>query len=255
MEHNAEETREDLPATGPWGAPPPPGAPQPAGAPPPRTSTIRWTSIAMFALILTLVGGRAYRELSWPQALAYWRDLYLSPSMTARVVRDAEGHHTALAVSGTIGAAAAAWFRQKLDEAALAPGDLVVLSSPGGQLDQAVIMGEVVRARGLSTAVGTLDDAGHIRPSYCASACVFTYAGGQSRIGIAGSRLGVHRFTADRQGNDPVAATQRTTGFILGYFDRMGISPALVETMSATSDIHWLDARETASTRLVTEQR
>lgn len=206
-------------------------------------------------LLLALFTGRAYRDLSWSQALAYWRDLYFSPSLTAHVVRAADGNRAALAVSGQIGAAAAAWFRRQLDDAALKPGDLVVLSSPGGQLDQAVIMGEIVRARGLATAVGTLDEAGRIQPAYCASACVFVYAGGEQRIGIRGSKLGVHRFTTDHRGDDPVADTQRTTGFILGYFTRMGIAPSVVEMMSATSDVRWLDSNEAAAVKLVTEQR
>ncbi len=254
MEHEPERTRPDPFAAGPWGAPSP-ETPRPAGTPPPRTSTIRWTSIALFVLLLALFTGRAYRELSWSQALAYWRDLYFSPSMSAHLVRDAAGHRPALAVSGKIGAAAAAWFRQQLDDAALKPGDLVVLSSPGGQLDQAVIMGEVVRARGLVTAVGTLDDAGRIQPAYCASACVFVFAGGDQRIGVRGSKLGVHRFTTDGRGDDPVADTQRTIGFILGYFTRMGVAPSVVEMMSATSDIRWLDAKEAAAVKLVTEER
>jgi len=254
VEHESEGARRDLPANRPWGEPPP-ATSGPAGAPPPRTVTIRWTSIALFVLLLALFTGRAYRELSWSQALAYWRDLYFSPSMTAHVVRDAEGHRPALAVSGKIGAAAAAWFRQQLDEAALKPGDLVLLSSPGGQVDQAVIMGEVVRARGLVTAVGTLDDQGRFQPAYCASACVFVYAGGEKRIGIRGSGLGVHRFTTDGHGDDPVADTQRTTGFILGYFTRMGVAPSIVEMMSATSDIRWLDPKEASAVKLVTEQQ
>ena len=102
--------------------------------------------------------------------------------------------------SGKIGPAAASWFRERLDEAGLKPGDLVLLSSPGGDLGQSVIMGEIIRARGLVTAVGTTDASGQIRPGSCASACVFVYAGGTVRYGVAGSRLGVHRFTTQGPG-------------------------------------------------------
>ena len=66
----------------------------------------------------------------------------------------------ALFISGKIGAAAASWFRDRLDEAHLAPGDTVLLSSPGGDLDQAIIMGEIIRSRGLTTAVGVVDASG-----------------------------------------------------------------------------------------------
>ena len=71
-------------------------------------------------------------------------------------------------------------------------------------------MGEMIRSRGLVTAVGVADNAGRVRPSYCASACVLVYAGGKNRLGVEGSALGVHRFVTSCAGTtDPVAETQR----------------------------------------------
>ena len=93
----------------------------------------------------------------------------------------------------------------------------MLLSSPGGDLGQAVIMGEFIRSRGFTTAVGVSDASGRIQPSYCASACVFVYAGGKTRYGVQGSRLGVHRFVATKLAGDPVAEAQRVTGAVLGY--------------------------------------
>ena len=87
-------------------------------------------------------------------------------------------------------------------------------------------MGEIIRSRGLVTAVGVVDAAGRIRPSYCASACVLVYAGGKIRFGVEGSALGVHRFVTSTPGRDPVAETQRTAGMVLSYMTRMGVSPA-----------------------------
>ncbi|WP_020176555.1 hypothetical protein [Methyloferula stellata] len=215
-------------------------------------------SFAILAVILFSYGVSAYRDLSRPEAWAYWRDLYFSPGLTSTIVSDAytdsAGHlHPGLAVSGKIGAAAASWFRDRIEEAHLSPGDAVFLSSPGGYIDQALIIGEVIRSKGLVTAVGVPDSSGHIKPSYCASACVFAYAGGTVRIGIPGSKLGVHRFTTTSTGGDPVADTQRTTGIVLGYMTKMGVSSAVVEAMSATNDIHWLSAKETTETGLVTD--
>ena len=43
-------------------------------------------------------------------------------------------------------------------------GDLVLISSPGGDLGQSVIMGEFIRAHGLVTAVGTSNTSAQIRP-------------------------------------------------------------------------------------------
>jgi hypothetical protein len=208
--------------------------------------------------MMSLVGAQAYKDLSRPEAWAYWKDLYFAPSMTSLLINgaypDGAGHdRPALAISGTIGPATASWFRKQLDETRLVAGDLVLMSSPGGDLNQAIIMGEIIRSRGLVTAVGVSDASGRIRSSYCASACVFVYAGGKVRIGVAGSTLGVHRFVTLTSGRDPVAETQRTEGLVLNYMTRMGVSSAVVEAMSATSDIRWLGTKEAVAMGLVTD--
>jgi len=212
----------------------------------------------LFALLISGIAVRAYRDLSRPEAWAYWKESYLSPSMTATLIAGADLGGPArggavLAVSGTIGAASASWLRQKLDEAHLAAGDTVLLSSPGGNLDQAIIMGEIVRSQGLATAVGVADASARIAPSFCASACVLVYAGGKPRYGIAGSALGVHRFVTSSPGRDPVADAQRTTGSILSYLTRMGISSSVVEAMSQTRDVRWLGPKEAYAMNLVTD--
>jgi hypothetical protein len=222
----------------------------PPEAGPPRRR-IAWSSLLFAVLMLALVGGRAWQDLSRPDAFAYWRDYFLSPSLSTTAVQLADGRR-ALQVKGRIGPAAAETFRQALAAADLGSGGLVVLSSPGGQLDQSLIMGEVIRSRGLATAVGTVDGEGRLRASYCASACVFTYAGGVSRSAAPGSVLGVHRFTTTGASADPVADTQRTTGLILRYLTKMGVSPQLVEMMTATSDMRWLEVDEARRLDLVT---
>lgn len=215
-------------------------------------------SVIMFVLLTSGVLIQAYRDLSRGDAFDYWKDLYGTPSMTSSLVHDVDldgRRRTALVLRGQIGPAAGSWFRERLDEAKLKPGDLVLLSSPGGNLNQSMIMGENIRSHGLVTAVGTIDSAGQIRPGSCASACVTAFAGGTVRYDIAGSRLGVHRFTSRGGGSgDAVADTQRTTGVMLAYLKRMGISASLVELMSATSDIRWLDSRQASETNLVTAQ-
>jgi hypothetical protein len=82
---------------------------------------------------------------------------------------------------------------------------------------------------------------------------VFVYAGGNSRYGVEGSMLGVHRFVAATPGGDPVAETQRTTGMVLSYLTRMGVSSSVVEAMTETSDVRWLGARQAAAMNLVTD--
>ena len=54
-------------------------------------------------------------------------------------------------------------------------------------------------------------------------------------------------------GRDPVAETQRTTGMVLSYMTKMGVSSSVVEAMSATRDVRWLGAKEAAAMNLVTD--
>jgi hypothetical protein len=215
-------------------------------------------SVVVFILIVSSVGIRAYRDLSRPEAWDYWKDQYFSPSLKAepiaKIVLGGSDHdRRAIAVSGQIGPAAASWFRDRLDKAHLVAGDVVLLSSPGGDLNQALIMGEIIRARELVTAVGVLEASGHIQPSYCASACLFVYAGGKTRYGIEGSALGVHRFSTSSPSRDPVADTQRIAGVVLNYMTKMGIASSVVEAMAETGEVRWLGAREAQTMQLVTD--
>jgi hypothetical protein len=116
-----------------------------------------------------------------------------------------------------------------------------------------MIMGEIIRAHGLATAVGTADASGKVRPAYCASACVLVYAGGKPRYGVEGSQLGVHRFVTTAPVNDPVADTQRVAGQVLGYMTKMGVSSTVVEEMSETRDVRWLDPKAALAMNLITD--
>ena len=270
-EDSQEESRFRRSPTGPAVAAPriPPGeAPTraPPPVPPPRRNWHLW-SIVIFLLLLSGIGIRAWKDLSQPEAWHYWKDQYVSPSLTSQVIdklaldgsSQGTGQGTgqgrrALFVSGTIGPAAATWFRTRLDQANLAAGDIVLLASPGGDLSQAVIIGEIIRSRGLSTAVGSADASGRVKPGYCASACVLAYAGGKTRYGVLGSALGVHRFVTTKPVNDPVAEAQRISGAVLGYMTKMGVSSSIVEAMSETRDIRWLSPRQALAMNLVTEQ-
>ena len=81
---------------------------------------------------------------------------------------------------------------------------------------------------------------------------MLVYAGGKTRFGIEGSKLGVHRFATTTPG-DPVADAQRIAGMLLGYMTRMGVSSSVVEAMSQTRDVRWIGVREAAAMNLVTD--
>lgn len=209
-------------------------------------------------LLVSSIGIQAYRDLSRPDAWDYWKDQYVSSSLTFAVIPRLEldgaarGRRT-LFIRGEIGTGAAKWFRDRLDEAQLASGDVVLMSSHGGDLNQAGIMGEIIRSRGLVTAVGTADAAGNVKPSYCASACVLVFAGGKTRFGVPGSALGVHRFTSTKAIDDPLAEAQKISGAVLGYMTKMGVSSSVVQAMSETKEIRWLAPKEALAMNLITD--
>ena len=53
--------------------------------------------------------------------------------------------------------------------------------------------------------------------------------------------------------SDPVADTQRATGMVLGYMTKMGVSSSVVEAMSETGDVRWLDPKQALAMNLVTD--
>lgn len=213
-------------------------------------------SVVFACLLLAGVLIPAYRDISSPGVWSYWKEFFGSPSMTASVVSMADGRK-ALAFDGRIGPSSASWFREQLDAAKLTGGDVIFLSSPGGSLDQGLIMGAVVRSRGLTTVVGRADSSGRPQPARCASACVFVFAGGKIREAMPRSMLGVHQFSStsakgEESASDLVARTQQTTGIILDYMTRMGVSPSIMQAMTASKDIRWLTEKEAFDLNLVT---
>ena len=109
----SEENRFRRSPTGPAVVAPRIPADQPPAPPPPAPRHKRhFWSVAIFILLVSGVGIRAYRDLSQPDAWDYWKDQYVSPSLTSLVIDtlsldgSSKGRR-ALFVSGTIGPAAA----------------------------------------------------------------------------------------------------------------------------------------------------
>ena len=113
---------------------------------------------------------------------------------------------------------------------------LVTLDSPGGSVEDALIMSAALRERGLATRVES--------GALCASSCPIVLSGGAVREVSEGASVGVHQIFAretDRLNPrfDGMAEAQRTTARIGRHLREMGVDGAL-----------WLYAMETPKDRL-----
>ncbi len=98
---------------------------------------------------------------------------------------------------------------------------IMVLNSPGGSVDSALVVAQEVRRRGMLTYVP--DGMG------CYSACAFIFFAGENRI--ADGELGVHQISQDVA---DVVMTQMTLGDILDALDEFGVQHQVVSYMLRT---------------------
>jgi len=99
----------------------------------------------------------------------------------------------------------------------------VSLNSPGGALDDAILMARMLRERGISTVV---EDG-----ALCASSCPLMMAGGTAREAEEQAAIGLHQFYAGTEGTaDPAQAmadAQMITARISRHLQEMGVDPAI----------------------------
>lgn len=115
---------------------------------------------------------------------------------------------------------------------------LIVTSSPGGAVFEALQISGIVFDNNISTYVP--------KDGSCESACSFIFFAGENRI-ISGE-LGVHQFfTADALSSEdiPTADTmftaQFTTSEIIGFLNQYGTPPFVYERMFSTSEMHYFN--------------
>ena len=104
----------------------------------------------------------------------------------------------------------------------------VVFNSTGGNLDDAIKLGYLIRSKGFSTAVGkytqTWDEPG---AAGCYSACTVAFLGGKYRYFTPPSEFGVHQYRSVGIRNDInnrlESDAQRFSGEFLEYIQEMGI--------------------------------
>lgn len=151
------------------------------------------------------------------------------------------------------------------------------LNSPGGSLQAGIRLGEILRARGFTTEVGSdrIDPEGvpdfggraSLRvPGVCASACAYAFFGGIERVLDEGSKLGVHRFyskialaqPAEKvfSGND-LDNAQKITAALALYLVDMGVDARVVALAATASpdEIYWINLEEARDLRVTYEPR
>jgi hypothetical protein len=135
------------------------------------------------------------------------------------------------------------------------PHAIVVLNSPGGDLDAGLALGRSIRKHGYWTDVGAASPLFiGVSPSVpkqvvpylrraatppfggsCISACTIAYLGGVFRFINYGSEYGVHQWWSDQPSSDPVKLqwnTQVTEGALVAYLKEMAIDPLWLTEMS-----------------------
>jgi hypothetical protein len=136
----------------------------------------------------------------------------------------------------------------------------IYLNSPGGDLISGIKLGEVIRARGFSTAVGRsvpsvgADHFEELTGGKCASACAYAFFGGIDRAAKSGE-IGVHQFYNDAAINDPsgklfsaidMSVNQLISALLIDYAFRMGVDPRVVSIASSTlpGEMHFFSEKE-----------
>lgn len=136
----------------------------------------------------------------------------------------------ALLISGVIGPGSYDEFRAAL---MYSSPKLVVLDGPGGILGEALMIGEEVRRRNLSTLVGPNRS--------CASACAIVFLSGRVKYMASGAAVGLHSASFADGRADPEA-----TEVMASYLRGVGVPNATLKRMARTapSDIRWLSRAE-----------
>jgi len=137
---------------------------------------------------------------------------------------------TALLVTGMIVPGSYEEFHAALMRAS---PELVVLDGPGGVLGEALLIGQEIRRRHLTTVVGPHRS--------CASACAVVFLSGRTKLLGSGASVGLHSASYADGRADPEA-----TAVMADYLRAVGVPRATLKRMAQTapSEIRWLTRAE-----------
>jgi hypothetical protein len=125
--------------------------------------------------------------------------------------------------------------------------DFVTFNSAGGNVVEAMEVGRLIRAAGLSTI--------QLRSLECASACAFAFMGGVRRVADPGS-IGIHRLSLNDGHLVDIDETQKFTAYVIAYMTEMGVDAGLMQLVLSYSpdDIRYLSGSEMRRYGVTTDQ-
>lgn len=128
-------------------------------------------------------------------------------------------------------------------DAEVPPRTTVYINSTGGDLEEGIKLGYVIRECDLETSIGTyvLDPQNNDDPivhrkfthGKCYSAATLMFAGGRLRHYSEGSKFGVHRFSFKDPTIQNVEKSQELSASIANFLDQMGIALSFLSASAA----------------------
>jgi hypothetical protein len=122
----------------------------------------------------------------------------------------------------------------------------MTIDSPGGDVIEAIRMGEIVRASAISTKVAP--------GGQCSSACLFVWMAGATRIATSSvdnahlGRVGLHRpfLRAPENTEASLAAQANVVRGVTAYLDSKLMPRRLIDLMMSrpSNDVYWLASRD-----------
>ncbi|WP_342075902.1 hypothetical protein [Yoonia sp. SS1-5] len=238
-------------------------------------TAIKWVLFVQLAIALFLMGGdlvRVLPQLAWPSSQPRF-DMPVSPGdqtrryapsdipldgnpdrpfqstgdMPSRLAFVAEAD--ALTITGQIAPGDAQRFTDFMNGSA-AGITRVRLNSPGGSVEDALIIGQHIRDADYDTVLGAAD--------ICLSACPYILAGGVSRSVHVDGQVGVHQHYFGANTALPaflaVEDIQRGQGRVMTYLDAMGVDPLVMQHALVTppDEIYVLLPEELTTYQFVT---
>ena len=163
---------------------------------------------------------------------------------------------------GVIILGTAARLKDVLDAHRVIPGAMIDFNSPGGNLQEALRVGRLIRQRHLQTNVsrhGADHDPEHLN-GICYSACTIAFLGGMVRYAPKGTAFGVHRFAIAQNtlsGAEALDASQIQSSQVAEYVNFMGIRPGFITEMNSAgpTEMNVLSQEKLAALRILTPLR